>query len=208
MSLEAWLEQQSHSGGGGGGRGGRQHASRVIATSHLLEAVKFIHTVGGSGVIHRDIKPANLLVNCRPGPEMDIIACALTDFGFTCAPGADHGSPGTTSYMSHELLKSAPYGQPADIWAVGVTLLECWTGLLTVFHDQSDQEVKERILNEYQPPERLGPAFDSSKARLDGLPYVQHHLQQCFLPQRDRVKIGELAQALHTDNEQFSSATR
>ena len=96
--------------------------------------------------------------------------------------GADHGSPGTVAYMSHELLKGAPYGQPADLWACGVTLLEIWTGTLTVFKDLSDNEIKERIVKDYSPPESLGPAFDTNKAKLDRFPYVQHHLQQVNVP--------------------------
>ena len=75
MSLQDWLEKAP-----------ADMASRVKASSHLLEAVRFLHTLGGGGVIHRDIKPANLLVNCEPR-GLAIVKCALTDFGFTCVPG-------------------------------------------------------------------------------------------------------------------------
>ena len=181
-----------------------QHTSRLVAASHLVEAVHFIHTIGGSGVIHRDIKPPNLLVQCT-GPRLEIQKAVITDFGFTCVPGADHGSPGTVMYMRHELLKQAPYGQSADIWALGVTLLEIFTGTLTMMKGRSDQEIKDRILQEYSPPERLGPCWDDHKAKLDPMPYIQHQVAQCFLPQRDRPKASDLALALGLENELFCS---
>ena len=35
---------------------------------------------------------------------------------------------GTFKYMSPERIKNLTYGQPADIWSFGITLLECATG--------------------------------------------------------------------------------
>jgi len=175
-------------------------ASRRVAANDLLEAVRFAHTVGGKGVIHRDIKPANLLLKCDGGK---IVSAALTDFGFTCVPGADHASPGTVLYQSYELLKSAPYGQPADIWALGVTLLELWTGPLHEMRDLSDDDCKERIVKEFKPPMHLGPCWEDTKQKLDDLPYIQHQVMQCFMPPKDRVKITTLSQALSLKNSQF-----
>ncbi len=39
-----------------------------------------------------------------------------------------HTFLGTVTYMSPERINGEPYSFPADIWALGLTLLECATG--------------------------------------------------------------------------------
>ena len=145
-------------------------------------------------MIHRDIKPANVLLKCEKGV---ILKAVLTDFGFTCAAGSDHESPGSWMYMSPELLKCAPNGQPGDVWACGVTLMELWTGLL---EDTPDEEWKERVAAEYQPPAQLGPCWqDRCEHLLQRSKYVHRHLKQCFLPMRERIKMADLCAAMTVD---------
>jgi mitogen-activated protein kinase kinase 3 len=75
--------------------------------------------------VHRDIKPSNVLINSNG-------LVKLSDFGLSaelqnsiamCATFV-----GTFKYMSPERIKNDNYGQPADIWSLGITMLECATG--------------------------------------------------------------------------------
>lgn len=43
-------------------------------------------------------------------------------------PPQCHTFLGTVTYMSPERLNGEPYSFPADVWALGLTLLECATG--------------------------------------------------------------------------------
>lgn len=51
------------------------------------------------------------------------LADVLSLSSFQC-----HTFLGTVTYMSPERINGEPYSFPADIWALGLTLLECATG--------------------------------------------------------------------------------
>ena len=89
----------------------------------MLEALAFMHTLGKGGICHRDIKPANFLLRLD---GQSISRCVITDFGFACDESSciHTGSPGTVAYMSPEMIKEKPYGQPADVWAMAVCMAE------------------------------------------------------------------------------------
>jgi hypothetical protein len=83
----------------------------------VARALRFIHA---EGVAHLDLKPSNLLlVADRP---------VLADFG--AAGAAELGQvAGTPPYMAPELLQTGVADTRADLFALGVVLLECLTGL-------------------------------------------------------------------------------
>ncbi|GMI97819.1 hypothetical protein HRI_003451200 [Hibiscus trionum] len=76
-------------------------------------------------VIHRDIKPSKLLINLRGEVK-------ITDFGESAElisySGLANTFVGTYNYMSPERIDGNSYGIDADIWSLGLVLLECATG--------------------------------------------------------------------------------
>jgi len=101
----------------------------------MLWGLGYLHH---EGVLHRDVKPANVLVN-------SVGRVKLADFGIVSQrhplpsdEGDDndasvtslmnHTVVGTTRYMSPERLRGTPYGKPADVWSVGLVLLELRRG--------------------------------------------------------------------------------
>jgi serine/threonine protein kinase len=95
----------------------------VDVARELADAIAHAHHVP---VVHRDVKPGNVL--------FDVAGRArLTDFGI--ARVADVGAVtatgmvvGTAAYVAPEQLEERPVGPPADIYALGLVVLECLTG--------------------------------------------------------------------------------
>jgi serine/threonine protein kinase len=89
----------------------------------LAEVLAYIHA---HDVVHRDIKPGNILVDPSG-------ACHLTDFGLARAMSATHlTNPGqyvgTAAYLAPEQITEPEVGPAADIYSLGLVLLECLTG--------------------------------------------------------------------------------
>jgi mitogen-activated protein kinase kinase len=91
-----------------------------IAAS-LLEACEHLES---AGIVHRDIKPSNILFNSRG----EVKVC---DFGEACygweseSRVCEYGRmAGSTAYMSPERLMCQTHSNPADIWSLGLVLLE------------------------------------------------------------------------------------
>jgi eukaryotic-like serine/threonine-protein kinase len=91
--------------------------------TQLADVLAYLHA---HDVVHRDIKPSNVLVDASG-------ACHLTDFGLARALSAAHLTVsgefvGTAAYVAPEQITDVDTGPPADIYALGLLLLECLTG--------------------------------------------------------------------------------
>jgi serine/threonine protein kinase len=104
-----------------------QGAIGLDATIALGEAVAMaLAHAHAAGVVHRDIKPANILVDSAGRP-------LLADFGIARLAGSDSltgtgNVVGTASYLAPEQVKGDRAGPEADVWALGLVLIECLTG--------------------------------------------------------------------------------
>ncbi|QDZ18052.1 mitogen-activated protein kinase [Chloropicon primus] len=128
-----------------------------------LRGLHYLHT---KRVIHRDIKPSNILVSANGDIK-------LSDFGISKSVSDSFSKAatfcGTVTYMSPERINNAPYSYAADIWSLGVTLLECATGRYPYDGHQGPVDLMLHIVND-QPP--VPPDTLSESLR---------HLLNCFL---------------------------
>lgn len=102
--------------------------TELATFAHYFEqTASAVHAVHGAGIVHRDLKPANLMVT--PGGEPRVL-----DFGL--ARSTDCISEvtitdallGTLPYMAPEQLTAgASVDSRADVFALGLTMLECAT---------------------------------------------------------------------------------
>jgi serine/threonine protein kinase len=98
-------------------------AETAAIGSSLADALAYAHA---QGVVHRDVKPANILIGA------DGLA-RLTDFGIarlvdTSTLTLTGTMLGTATYMAPEQLENHAVGPSADVWSLGIVLLECLTG--------------------------------------------------------------------------------
>ena len=91
--------------------------------ARLADALSYVH---GQGLVHRDVKPANVLLGADGRVRLtDFGIARLVDAAKVTATGL---TVGTASYLSPEQVTAEPVGPAADIYALGLVLLECLTG--------------------------------------------------------------------------------
>ena len=136
----------------------------VRALDVIAQAADGLAAAHKAGVIHRDIKPGNILISSEGRVK-------VTDFGIAHAAGqAPVTGPGlvmgTTQYMAPERIAGDPGSAASDLYALGIVLHECLTGVPP--HDGTAAEVMAAHL--YLPlpplPADVPPEFDHLVARL------------------------------------------
>jgi serine/threonine protein kinase len=100
-------------------------AARVLSCA--VQGLAGIHRAGG---YHRDIKPDNLLLAKDEAGKWIV---KVSDFGLGRAPNSQSStmtnSPGgTVGYMAPEIVSGGRYTPAADIYSLGVTIIELLTG--------------------------------------------------------------------------------
>ncbi|XP_038046871.1 dual specificity mitogen-activated protein kinase kinase 7-like isoform X2 [Patiria miniata] len=123
----------------------------VFAIVSALDYLKEVH-----GVMHRDVKPSNMLLD-----EKGVVK--LCDFGISgrlVDSKARTRSAGCVAYMAPERIDPPDPANPdydvrADVWSLGISLVELATGEFPYKNCNNDFEVLARVLSE-EPP-RLPP---------------------------------------------------
>lgn len=127
-----------------------------------LDCVRGLRFLHRHHVLHRDFKTANILLSRR-------LCCAkLSDFGLArdLNPGVSKVDTfvGTVAYMSPERLHGSQYTYASDIWALGVSVVECLLGRYPFnrpqnYFDYLEATMTENIFNGFH--EKGGGCFSN-----------------------------------------------
>ncbi|XP_068666677.1 mitogen-activated protein kinase kinase kinase 18-like [Aristolochia californica] len=102
-------------------RGGRLEESEIRSvTRGILQGLSYLH---GKRLVHCDIKGQNILMGLD-GPKIADLGCARWFDG----SASDQPIAGTPLYMAPEVARCEAQGFPADLWALGCTVIEMATG--------------------------------------------------------------------------------
>ncbi|XP_070165430.1 dual specificity mitogen-activated protein kinase kinase hemipterous isoform X1 [Polyergus mexicanus] len=119
----------------------------TVATVKALSYLKEKH-----GVIHRDVKPSNILLD-------ELGKVKLCDFGISgrlVDSKAKTRSAGCAAYMAPERIDPPDPTKPdydirADVWSLGITLVELATGVFPYRDCKTDFEVLSRVVQDDPP---------------------------------------------------------
>jgi serine/threonine protein kinase len=150
----------------------------------LISTLSFIHE---KRIEHRDIKPKNILVKNKEGVQQVLLA----DFGIsnmcaekTVSVSEIHKSrPRTPGYAAPEVEAGAPSTQSADIYSLGVVLLE-----ILYAHNRPEAYKKYK--------ERMDLQEDSDNGRIGDVQSMIADIQERFVPTDWRNKALELCKKM------------
>ncbi|PVD29855.1 hypothetical protein C0Q70_09112 [Pomacea canaliculata] len=112
----------------------------------LILALRYLHKE--KGIVHRDLTPNNIMLG-----ENDKVT--ITDFGLAKQKRSDCSKMtsivGTILYSCPEIVQNQPYGEKADIWALGCILYQMATLEPPFFSNNMLTLVKKIVASEYKP---------------------------------------------------------
>jgi serine/threonine protein kinase len=131
---------------------------RTDLLMQIAEGIGYLHK---QGYLHRDICPRNIMVT-----KDDVIK--LIDFGLTipykpefCKPGNRTGTP---NYLAPELIKRTTTDHRVDLFALGVTAYEMYTGQLPWEKAESLQTLLSHMNSPGRDPREFREDLDKKTA--------------------------------------------
>lgn len=136
-------------------REGALEAERAVGI--LAQVLDGLHHAHQAGMIHRDLKPDNIFV--RPGTGRSGEFAKVLDFGVAKIQSVEGAEAltrtgmicGTPAYMSPEQAMGTDLDARSDIYAAGIVLYECLSGLRP-FDSDSPVSILLSHVNDPPPP--------------------------------------------------------
>lgn len=126
---------------------------------HILSGLHYLHSQTPA-IIHRDMKAANILLSKAGEPK-------LADFGIStlAVQSKVHSVIGTPCFMSPETIEGREYTCKADIWSLGIMVIELAEGRPPRYNRGTAVQIMQEIVA--GPPPTLQKSSSWSKNLLD-----------------------------------------
>ena len=138
-----------------------------LLSFYMSQTLKGLHHLHSFNIVHRDIKGANILVT-------KLGECKLADFG-SCSEALREDNKmtmiGTPYWMAPELISQTGGGCASDIWSLGCTILELFTGQPPYWKLNSNLALLRMVEDPHPPLPEAGTASQ----------FLIQFLQNCFL---------------------------
>jgi serine/threonine protein kinase len=134
---------------------------RIDVLVQTADAIEFIHK---TGYLHRDICPRNIMVTGENVVKIIDFGLAIPYTPEFCKPGNRTGTP---NYLAPELIKRVATDHRVDLFALGVTAYELFTGHLPWEKAESLQTLLSHMNNPGRDPREFKKDLD--KATVDFL---------------------------------------
>jgi serine/threonine protein kinase len=156
-----------------------------VYTLHILLGLNFLHS---ANIVHRysvrGLAVAPILAfmhhfNCRDIKGSNVLVdtdgcCKLADFGCSKSlsdiADASPSFKGTMRFMAPEVINGIDHGKPADVWALGCTIIE----MLTARHPWAQFELPESAMYHVGSLKAMPPIPPHTS------PEIHDFLQCCF----------------------------
>lgn len=166
-------------------KGGALTAEQVTELGRRLSWV--LGYVHANGIVHRDVKPSNVLIT-EDGQVY------LADFGISRLVDAvgrmtDTGIVmGSAHYMAPEQVRDEDFGYPADVYALGLVLLEALTGKAEYDGTKAEAAVARLVRAPHIPEDLDDPLGATLRAMTETEADDRPAAAQCV-----RILAGEVA---------------
>ncbi len=130
--------------------------NRVKFLTQLADGIEYIHK---SGFLHRDICPRNIMVTKEGLVKIIDMGLAVPYKPDFCKPG---NRTGTTNYLAPELISRKQTDLRVDMFSLGVTAYEVFTGQTPWPKAESMQMLMNHMNQPGRDPHELAPSLDDA----------------------------------------------
>src|SRR5262249_18608289 len=130
---------------------------RIEILTQMADGLEFIHK---EGYLHRDICPRNIMVT----NEESVVK--YIDFGLSIPNRPEFRRPGnrtgTNNYLAPEVIRRSTTDHRVDMFALGVTAFELFTGALPWEKTQSLETLLAHVNQRGRSPREFRPELDDA----------------------------------------------